>query len=747
MGIKIGIDLGTTYSAVAFIPEGGVRPQMILNPEAAGNSSLVPSVIQFLETGEVIVGTEAKDAMEAGEYGCASVFKREMGENKVYCSFYGKDYTAEDLSAILLCYLRKMAEEQTGQEVEEAVITVPAYFYDEHRTATMNAARKAGLNVRMLINEPTAAAMNYGTNFWDENARIMVYDLGGGTFDITLVQMEKGGKLRSVGTLGNHRLGGKDWDNELQKILMEKIREGTGIDLTEDAQMKYVIAQMAETIKRKLTDMTKYTVKINVPDYGKYETEVTREEFEQKTCALLEQTKSLCAKMLEDCHYNWKDVTDVLLVGGSTRMPQVSAFLEKIIHKKPLCKVNPDEAVAIGAAIQVNLPKPKYHVLSVMDEETDKQKNTFFSAPVFRKKTPAVPSASSSGKSTSGALQIFSEDVVAHALGVLAVNKESTAYINKTIIPANQLIPVKYAESFHFYTSPDKENTLDIFMLQGTEPPLRAKIVGNCRYVASGIRHSPEKNPTLIRIQYSYDANGMVHVQVRQEDDDYDLPIQKTDLPADIEKYGKPIDPKELPAVHEPVSVMMAIDVSGSMAGKPIDNAKKAMLHFVQQLQNYSGQSRIGIITVSDSSEIIESPTDSAHVLTNRIQSVSVGRNGYGNSAHPFQEIKESLRKCKGRKIGIVLADGVWSYQDEAIRKAKECHQNGIDIVGVGFGSADENFLRRISSGNIKSIMTSQDKLVKSFGSIAQEIGGQEGKKKNSGKRKPTATWKAVDEE
>ncbi|MBR1554628.1 MAG: Hsp70 family protein, partial [Oscillospiraceae bacterium] len=555
-----------------------------------------------------------------------------------------------------------------------------------------------------------------------------------------------------VGTLGNHKLGGKDWDNELQKILMEKIREGTGIDLKEDAQMKYVIAQMAETVKRKLTDMTKYTVKINVPDYGRYEVEITRDEFEQKTSALLEQTKSLCAKMLEDCHYSWNDVTDVLLVGGSTRMPQVSEFLEKIIHKKPLCKVNPDEAVAIGAAIQVNLPKPKYHVLSVTEEEPEtEQKKSLFSAPIFRKKTPdanpALSAAPPSGKGTSGALQVFSEDVVAHALGVLAVNKESTAYINKTIIPANQVIPVKYAESFHFYTSPDKDNTLDIFMLQGTEPPLRAKIVGNCRYVASGIRHNPDKNPTLIRIQYSYDANGMVHVQVRQEDDDYDLPIQKMDLPPDIEKYGKPIDQKDMPSVHEPVSVMMAIDVSGSMAGSPINNAKKAMMHFVQQLQDYSGSSKVGIITVSDASEIIELPTDSAHVLENKIQSVSVGRNGYGNGAHPFREIKKSLSNCKGRKIGIVLADGVWSYQDRAIQAAKECHQMGIDIVGVGFGSADEKFLKSISNGNIKSIMTSQDKLVRSFGSIAQEIGGKEGKQKNSGKRKPTATWRATDEE
>lgn len=230
MGIKVGIDLGTTFSAVAMMDEKKGQPVIIPNTEG---ERITPSVIQFTEDDEIIVGSEANEAFEAGESGCASVFKRSMGRQETYCSFNGKNYTAEDLSAILLRYLKEEAEAVTGQKIDEAVVTVPAYFYHKERQATMNAAKKAGLHIRQIINEPTAAAMNYGVNHWRENARVLVYDLGGGTFDVTLVQMRKGNYMESLQTTGDHMLGGKDWDSRISMLVEEKIEGETGLSATE----------------------------------------------------------------------------------------------------------------------------------------------------------------------------------------------------------------------------------------------------------------------------------------------------------------------------------------------------------------------------------------------------------------------------------------------------------------------------------------------------------------------------------
>ena len=249
MGIKVGIDLGTTFSAVAMMDEKKGQPVII--PNTLGER-ITPSVIQFTEDDEIIVGSEAKEAFEAGESGCASVFKRSMGNSDTYCSFNGKKYTAEDLSAILLRYLKEEAEASTHQKIDEAVVTVPAYFYHKERQATMKAAKKAGLNIRQIINEPTAAAMNYGVNHWRENARVLVYDLGGGTFDVTLVQMKKNNQMESLQTTGDHTLGGKDWDARICAAIESKIESETGYYVSEYPEIHQTVTRNAENIKKQL---------------------------------------------------------------------------------------------------------------------------------------------------------------------------------------------------------------------------------------------------------------------------------------------------------------------------------------------------------------------------------------------------------------------------------------------------------------------------------------------------------------
>lgn len=746
MGIKVGIDLGTTFSAVAMMDEKKGQPVII--PNTSGGR-ITPSVIQFTEDGEIIVGEEAKDAFEAGESGCASVFKRSMGNPDTYCSFYGKKYSAEDLSAILLRYLKEEAEAVTHQTIDEAVVTVPAYFYHKERQATMRAAKKAGLKVRQIINEPTAAAMNYGVNHWRENARVMVYDLGGGTFDVTLVQMKKGNQMESLQTTGDHTLGGKDWDARICGLIESKIESDTGYYMPECPEIHQVVVQNAESVKQQLTSRNVAKVRLNLPDYGWYDTTISLDEFEQSTKDLIKRTTALCESLLRGLGIGWKDITDILLVGGSTRMRQVSSYLKEISGHTPLAHVNPDEAVALGAAIQVHLPLPEYNVISMAPspEETPKGGGTYR----FKKTAPAntqkysLPGTIGKETALENALCMSHMDVVAHAMGIIAVSADGTHYINKTIVPANQKIPVKCAEAFHYYTSSRGENEVEIYVLQGVKAPLECEIIG--KYVVSGITHNRADNPTTIRIQYSYDINGMVHVQARQGEGTEDLPIREEPVPEDMSMFGRPIDPEEIRPTAEPISVVMAVDVSGSMRGKPLEDAIDAMCHFVDNFEDYPGDVEIGVIAVSDASQIVQPLTSDLEKCEKAIRSITVGMTGYCNGAHPFHDFQSMLRHAPGRKLGIVLADGMWGYPNVAIADAKKCHRKKIDITAIGFGMADEQFLKDISSGDIDAMLVEQSELTQSFGKIAQEIGaGKESKRGRTGNETSAATWLAMDE-
>ncbi len=749
VGIKIGIDLGTTFSAVAIMNERTGQPEII--PNTSGGK-ITPSVIQFTEDGEIIVGQEAKEAYEAGESGCASAFKRSMGKQDVYCSFHGQNYTAEDLSAILLRYLKEETEAVTGKTVDEAVVTVPAYFYHKERQATINAAKRAGLKVRQIINEPTAAAMNYGANHWRENARVLVYDLGGGTFDTTLVRMRKNGQMESMQTLGDHTLGGKDWDARLVSLIREKVEEDTGISMEDNPDVHQMISQAAEGVKKQLTQRNTASLRLRLPDYGVYTVSVTLEEFEQSTLDLIERTGSLCESMLRGMGLGWRDITDILLVGGSTRMRQVAAYLKRISGHTPLSQVHPDEAVALGAAIQVHQALPEYSVISVVstEPEANEDKGGIFR---FRRNAhsaqpqAAVPDMGVVGRETrlENALCVRHVDVVAHAMGVIAVNKEGTHYINKTIVPANQQIPVKCAEAFHYYTSSTQENEVEIYVLQGVKAPLECQIIG--KYVVSGITHNRADNPTTIKIQYSYDVNGMIHVQARQGENTVDLPIREELVPADMSKYGRPVEHELIQTRAEPLSVMMAVDVSGSMSGEPMDDALNAMCHFVDQLAEYPGDVQIGAIAVSDRSKIVQPLTSDLNKCKKTIRSIQSCMTGVCNEGQPFDDIKSALRYEKGRKFGIVLADGMWENQSHAVKRAKDCHREGIDITGIGFGSADKKFLRDISSGDIEAMLVSQSELTQSFGKIAQEISGGTGSRHGrTGEQTAVTTWRATDE-
>ena len=710
MSISVGIDLGTTFSAVAYIDPKSKSPQIIPNREG---KKITPSVIQFLD-GEIIFGSEAEGAYNAGEPNCVATFKREMGNDEPYCYIDGVPYTSEKLSSLLLRYLKENAEEALGEPIKDAVITVPAYFYSREREATYRAAEAAGLKVKKIIDEPNAAAMAYGLNNWRENANILVYDLGGGTFDVTLVHMGKNGELSTVTTRGNHKLGGRDWDNRIEDILFDRFENETGLDLRSDSDLSAIVRGMCEDIKKTLSVMATAKATASFPDFGRASVSISRQEFEESTSDLLERTGALCQAVLDEAGITARNVTDILLVGGSTRMPQVSAYLQRVFGKKPITHVNPDEAVALGAAIQSSKQNTEYTSLSV--QVVEGKKVTDRSGSGLGKYVAVKPAQ----KLTSlGVLNL--RETTAHAMGMIAVSPDMTKYINDIIIPANHPRPVRVAKGFRFHTSAHGNNEMEIFVLQGDkENPLDNLIP--YKFVVSGIRHIREqRGETIIKVQYSYDNNGIINVQARQENDEAELPIRKEPVPEDMSKYAMPINPEEFMR-PEPLNVVMAIDVSGRMSGQPMDDAKAAMCHFVSKLD--FSYTRVAVLAVSDSTAVVTGLSDNEGVCISAIRSIECGLTGYGNEAHPFNKIRELLKDEDGRRFAIILADGVWSHQDVAISAAKQCNEQDIETAAIGFGSADSNFLKAISSDDANGILVAQAELTSAFGSIAQSLGG-----------------------
>ncbi|CCQ63061.1 Hsp70 family protein [Crocosphaera watsonii] len=338
----VGIDLGTTFSVVAYINKG--KPEIIPNDQ--GNR-ITPSVVD-LGSYPPLVGDDAKEKQSLGDKQVYAFFKRDVDNPHALYLENDQEFTPIDLSSMVLSYLKKCAEEFLEQSVTDAVITVPAYFNNMQREATIEAGKKAGLNVLRIINEPTAAAIAYGVRPNQTQSKILVYDLGGGTFDVSLVDVMDD-ELRVIATDGDHILGGKDWDDRILQYLSTKFEDDFGVELIgEDFNELMTLAE-----KTKISLSTKKSVKVSVQGSGYQEKyEITREQFEELTKDLMERTQMLVNIVLEDANITWNDIDGVVLVGGSTRMPMVREYVEKMSGKRPLGGVNPDEAVALGAAIQ-----------------------------------------------------------------------------------------------------------------------------------------------------------------------------------------------------------------------------------------------------------------------------------------------------------------------------------------------------------------------------------------------------------
>lgn len=478
----IGIDLGTTFSAAAYVDEEG-HPHIIPNRDGQNTT---PSVVMF-DDGEIIVGQQAKNNAMCDPTNVVQFVKRQMGsKNFDFIDDNDQHYSAEDISARILKRIVEDCESHLGQKVDKAVITVPAYFSDPQRVATRDAGRIAGLDVIGIINEPTAAAIAYGAGR-SKHERVMIYDLGGGTFDVTVMDINQD-QIKVLATHGNKNLGGFNFDNALITYVTKQFVEMTGIDIDDDDEAMQLVRSRCEEAKIALSSAEKYRVSISAQRCKPVKIEITRAKFEELTAGLILETEDSVDVALDEAGLTARDIDKVILVGGSTRIPAVRAFVAKKMNMQPSCELNPDEAVAMGAAIYAT------HVANGNSVPTQSS-NTFTPST----QTTSTPSAAQAMTEVDSKIQ----DVNSHGLGIVAYG-EGQRLRNFILIPRNTSIPAVGSEEF--CTMVDNQAGYEMQVTEGDDEDLDyVEVIGTAQ-----IQFRPHPAGAPVRVELGYSKDGIV---------------------------------------------------------------------------------------------------------------------------------------------------------------------------------------------------------------------------------------------
>lgn len=632
----VGIDLGTTFSAIAHVNKFS-QPEVLHNIEG---ERITPSVVLF-EGKEVIVGTYAKQSAVAYPEQIVEFVKRHMGDPAWSFEYGGETYSPERLSGLILAKLKHDAEFRLGHRIEEAVITVPAYFGDRQRRATIRAGEYAGLKVLSLLNEPTAAAFAYGLNNQGERKKILVFDLGGGTFDVSIIEAS-GRDLSVLATTGDHVLGGKEWDDSLINYAAEHFRARHGIDPLDDLAAYHDLRQKCTAAKISLSKRPKVNL---FYDYrGKIlRLEVTREGFEDLTTGLLSRCEALTREVLEEAALRASDIDAVVLAGGSTRMPMVREMIKRLFDREPATDINPDECVALGAAL-----------------------------------TAAIESSRLAGEAPP--VDIRTHDVTSHSLGLVAF-KDGRIH-NSKVIRRNARIPCERTRD-DYVTSHDAQTTMDVWLVQGeNDDPLECDVLGHFEFY--GITARPQGNSRL-SVTYRYNANGIVEIEAMDIESGQTLAHRLV---------GGEVTLEDIARNRAPMNIALLVDCSGSMYGANLVEARKAAASFVERTMGPNRQMAV-----------IAFPGGVACPLTGdtqRLKSALGELSPIGSTplAEAFAQARDLMKGRAGmQRVVLVLTDGHPDDPDAATAEANRIRAAGGRLITIGVGNqVRPDYLRSLAS-------------------------------------------------